>query len=100
VHRDDEWTRAQEDVITMNLCEDLGAVAEYIGFLRQKKAGQHHLKNMVGSLIKALVFLSATDDCGTGVDEKLTWLVTLKGQVSKLVVKPSKDSAQLKEEGG
>ncbi len=86
--------------MSLNLCEDMDAVAEYIGMLRQKDASQPHLRNMVGSMIKGLVFLSATERCtSTGVDEKLAWLCNLKGQVSRLVTKPSKDSSQLRDEG-
>lgn len=91
----------QAALISMNMCEDLEAVAEYIGMLRQKKSGSNHLRNLVGALIKCLVFLSATGACvsPSEVDGKLAWLCTLKGQVSRLVDKPSKDSAQLREEG-
>ncbi|GAB4820984.1 hypothetical protein N2152v2_008030 [Parachlorella kessleri] len=86
--------------VSLNDYEDLNGFATYIGFLRQKETSQFHLKNHVGTAMKVLLFLSAHGKCACGDAEPLLqWLLNLKAQVSKLVVKPSKDSHTLRAEG-
>lgn len=86
--------------LSLNHFEDMGAAASYVGFLVQKEVGSSHLKNVVSCWMKVLVFLDTTGRCTKPhAADKLAWLCNLKSQVSRLVFKPTKDTAELKAEG-